>query len=56
VRVRWRARCARELVLATGPWSRDWARQLDLRVPIQPGKGYSLTWSRPAQVPSARWC
>ncbi|HHA2861146.1 TPA: NAD(P)/FAD-dependent oxidoreductase [Stenotrophomonas maltophilia] len=42
---------ARELVLATGPWSRDWARQLDLRVPIQPGKGYSLTWSRPAQVP-----
>lgn len=42
---------ARELVLATGPWSRHWARQLDLRVPIQPGKGYSLTWSRPAQVP-----
>lgn len=42
---------ARELVLATGPWSRDWARQLDLRVPIQPGKGYSLTWSRPELVP-----
>ena len=42
---------ARELVLATGPWSRHWARQLDLRVPIQPGKGYSLTWSRPALVP-----
>jgi D-amino-acid dehydrogenase len=32
-----------------------WARQLDLRVPIQPGKGYSLTWSRPARC-SARWC
>ncbi|HIE5096239.1 FAD-dependent oxidoreductase [Stenotrophomonas maltophilia] len=42
---------ARALVLATGPWSRHWARQLDLRVPIQPGKGYSLTWSRPPQVP-----
>lgn len=42
---------ARELVLATGPWSRHWARQLGLRVPIQPGKGYSLTWSRPSQVP-----
>lgn len=42
---------ARELVLATGPWSPRWARQLDLRVPIQPGKDYSLTWSRPAQVP-----
>ncbi|HGM6067898.1 TPA: NAD(P)/FAD-dependent oxidoreductase [Stenotrophomonas maltophilia] len=42
---------ARELILATGPWSRHWARQLDLRVPIQPGKGYSLTWSRPALVP-----
>ncbi|WP_414496332.1 NAD(P)/FAD-dependent oxidoreductase [Stenotrophomonas maltophilia] len=42
---------ARELVLATGPWSRHWSRRLDLRVPIQPGKGYSLTWSRPSQVP-----
>lgn len=42
---------ARELVLATGPWSPRWARHLDLRVPIQPGKGYSLTWSRPSQVP-----
>lgn len=51
VRVGERMLLARELVLATGPWSPRWARQLDLRVPIQPGKGYSLTWSRPAQVP-----
>ncbi len=43
---------ARELVLATGPWSPRWARLLDLRVPIQPGKGYSLTWSRPPLVPA----
>ncbi|KAF1015925.1 MAG: D-amino acid dehydrogenase [Stenotrophomonas maltophilia] len=41
----------RALVLATGPWSPAWARALGLRVPIQAGKGYSLTWSRPAQVP-----
>lgn len=42
---------ARALVLATGPWSADWARWLGRRVPIQAGKGYSITWSRPALVP-----
>ncbi|WMJ70001.1 FAD-dependent oxidoreductase [Stenotrophomonas sp. 24(2023)] len=42
---------AAALVLATGPWSPAWARALGLRVPIQAGKGYSLTWSRPAMVP-----
>ena len=41
----------REVVLATGAWSPAIARQLGLRVPIQPGKGYSITYSRPAQVP-----
>lgn len=43
---------AGELVLATGAWSPQLAAKLGLRVPIQPGKGYSITGSRPPQVPS----
>lgn len=44
-------RC-RELVLAGGPWTPQLARGLGLRVPITPGKGYSITCPRPSQVPS----
>lgn len=39
------------VVMALGAWSPLLARQLQLRLPMQPGKGYSLTWSRPALVP-----
>lgn len=42
----------RELVLAGGPWTPQLARGLGLRLPITPGKGYSITCARPAQVPS----
>jgi D-amino-acid dehydrogenase len=42
---------AREVVLATGAWSPQLARKLGLRLPIQPGKGYSLTFPRPALAP-----
>ncbi len=42
---------AREVVLALGAWTPKIARQIDLRVPIQPGKGYSITYSRPARCP-----
>ncbi|MCK7595176.1 NAD(P)/FAD-dependent oxidoreductase [Pseudomarimonas salicorniae] len=42
---------ARHLVLATGAWSPRWSRQLGLRIPIQPGKGYSMTYERPDQAP-----
>lgn len=45
-------RRAAELVLATGAWSPQLARSVGLRMPIQPGKGYSITASQPAQVPS----
>ncbi len=45
---RWRAR---EVLLATGPWAARMARDLDLRLPIVPGKGYSITYERPALVP-----
>lgn len=31
------------VVLATGSWSRQVARFLDLRLPLMPGRGYSLT-------------
>jgi len=41
----------REVVLALGAWSPLLARQLDLRIPIQPGKGYSITYTRPAHCP-----
>lgn len=42
---------AAKLVLATGAWSPRWSQQLALRIPIQPGKGYSITYARPAVVP-----
>lgn len=35
------------LVLAGGSWSRGLATPLGLRLPIQPAKGYSLTYRRP---------
>ena|SRR5690554_4293726 len=41
----------RDLILATGAWSPQLARKLRLRVPVQPGKGYSITYSRPALAP-----
>ena len=43
---------AREVVLATGAWSTTLMRSAGLRaVPVQPGKGYSITYDRPALVP-----
>ncbi|MEO1617868.1 MAG: FAD-binding oxidoreductase, partial [Planctomycetota bacterium] len=34
-------------VFAMGAWSAHWAKQLDCPIPIQPGKGYSVTMKRP---------
>ena len=42
---------ADEVLLALGAWSPTLGRQLGLRLPIQPGKGYSITYSRPRQAP-----
>jgi D-amino-acid dehydrogenase len=42
---------AGEVVLALGAWSPQWARELGLRIPIQPGKGYSITYTRPTRCP-----
>lgn len=42
---------ADELVLAAGSWSPGLAAALRLRLPIQPAKGYSVTYRRPANGP-----
>jgi D-amino-acid dehydrogenase len=40
-----------EFVLCGGSWSPGLARGLGLRLPMQAGKGYSLTLARPPQLP-----
>jgi D-amino-acid dehydrogenase len=42
---------AKEIVFALGAWSPQFARALRLNLPIQPGKGYSITYSRPGRAP-----
>jgi D-amino-acid dehydrogenase len=39
-------------VLAAGALSPQWSRELGCRLPIQPGKGYSITMPRPVRCPS----
>ena len=47
-----RGELAAELfVIATGAWTPLLNRELGCRVPIQPGKGYSMTMPRPAVCP-----
>jgi D-amino-acid dehydrogenase len=38
--------------MATGAWTSTLARHLGCRVPIQPGKGYSMTMRRPEKCPT----
>lgn len=40
-----------EFVVAGGSWSPGLGRALDLRLPMQAGKGYSVTLERPRQLP-----
>jgi D-amino-acid dehydrogenase len=42
---------ADEFVLCGGSWSPQFARQLGLKLPMQAGKGYSLTLPKPRQLP-----
>ena len=43
---------ARDVVLATGAWSPTLMRSAGLgALPVQPGKGYSITYDRPSRVP-----
>jgi D-amino-acid dehydrogenase len=43
---------AGEVLVALGPWSARFLAPYGIRLPIQPGKGYSQTYSRPALVPN----
>ncbi len=43
---------ADQFVVATGAWTPALVRRLRLRIPVQPGKGYSITMDRPAVCPA----
>ncbi|HUR53560.1 MAG TPA: FAD-dependent oxidoreductase [Gemmataceae bacterium] len=43
---------ADQVVVATGAWTPLLNKELGCRVPIQPGKGYSITMPRPAVCPA----
>jgi D-amino-acid dehydrogenase len=43
---------AEAVVVATGAWTPLHNRELGCKVPIQPGKGYSITTPRPARCPT----
>ena len=45
-------RPAAAVLVCLGPWSAPWLKPAGLKLPIQPGKGYSITWSRPPLAPS----
>lgn len=42
---------AEEFVIATGAWTPFLKEQIGCKIPIQPGKGYSMTMPRPAICP-----
>ncbi len=42
---------ASHFVIATGAWTPQFERQLGCKIPIQPGKGYSITMPRPDLCP-----
>ncbi len=42
---------ARDVVIAAGAWAAELLAPLGLKLPVQPGKGYSITMGRPARCP-----
>ena len=42
---------ADQIVLATGAWTPDLGRRLGIHIPVQPGKGYSVTMQRSSDCP-----
>ena len=44
---------ADQFVFALGAWTASFAGQLGLKIPIQPGKGYSITTSNPSISPKS---
>jgi len=45
-------RAAKRFLIATGAWSPALAKTLRMHLPIQPGKGYSITMPRPEVCPT----
>ena len=43
---------AERFVFATGAWSSKLASLLECRIPVEPGKGYSVTMARPSVCPT----
>ncbi|MEM7316083.1 MAG: FAD-dependent oxidoreductase, partial [Planctomycetota bacterium] len=43
---------AERYLFAMGAWSTRWSEQLGCKIPIQPGKGYSVTMERPDNAPT----
>jgi D-amino-acid dehydrogenase len=43
---------AGQFVVTTGAWTAPFCKALGVRLPVQPGKGYSVTVQRPLDVPS----
>ncbi|SDL19711.1 D-amino-acid dehydrogenase [Modicisalibacter muralis] len=46
---------ARELVVALGPWSGAWLRQLDYRLPLFPMRGYHMHYAASADAKLNHW-
>ncbi|MGH8109501.1 MAG: NAD(P)/FAD-dependent oxidoreductase [Arenimonas sp.] len=42
---------AQEYLFALGPWSPKVLKAIGINLPVQPGKGYSITYSRPSIAP-----
>lgn len=42
---------ADKFIVAMGAWSPKFAKQLNLKIPVEPGKGYSITTSIPSSSP-----
>ena len=42
---------AQEVIVAGGAWSGDLARQLNIKLSMEPAKGYSVTFKRPKEFP-----
>ena len=38
-------------IFATGAWSGKWSYDLECRIPVEPGKGYSVTMTKPTTMP-----
>lgn len=42
---------AEEVIVAGGSWSGDLTRELNIKLPLEPAKGYSVTFRRPPEYP-----